>query len=137
MAEEPKDTLWGHVLHKVGLTEHLRRFKFGGFVGKLFIFGATAVTVMGAVSFKLHGDWFVIAALTIMGLIVWLVIRQGSAFANKHPELALLEGAQILQREQMHLAAKGVSIPVIAEAPIPDPNPKLLDATNTPEGEQE
>jgi hypothetical protein len=134
MADAPKhDTLWSHVLHKVGLSEQIKRFRFGGFVGKLCIFGATVVVAIAAVALKLHDQRLLLTAIGIMAVLGFYVVYKVSSFADKHPELAMFEGAEILQWEQIKLAAKGVSTPVLG-IPVPEPN-KQLSASDTSGGE--
>jgi hypothetical protein len=108
MAENDK-TLVGAILDKLGVAEYFQRFRFGGFVGKLTMFGGVAVVVIGAIALKLHDDRLIFAALVIAALLAFFVVHRVSSFADKHPELAMFEGAEILQWEQMKIEAQGIS----------------------------
>lgn len=120
----------------MGVSETVERFKFGGFVVKLFVFGAVALLAIAAVSYKLHDERLIFVALIIMAVLGALVIILGFIFASKNPLTAMLEGAEIIKLQQMQLAAKGFSVPVIAE-PVPDPTPKLLSPSDAEGGVSE
>jgi hypothetical protein len=134
MAEETKPSLITEALHKIGFAEYIQRFKFGGFVGKLCVLGGLAVVTIGAVALRLHSDWLIISAIGIIALLAALVVLKVSAFADKHPELAMFEGAEILKWEQIKLAAKGVSTPALG-APVPEPADTQLKAEDPKDGE--
>jgi hypothetical protein len=123
--ENKPENFVSQLLHKIGVSEYFHRFKFGGFVGKLCVLGGLAVLAIAAVAFKLHNDWLIFASIILISALAALVILKVSDFANKHPELAMFEGAEILQWEQIKLAQKGVSTPLIGE-PVPNPSDKLI-----------
>jgi hypothetical protein len=122
--ENKPDSLFSEVLHKLGVTEYFQKFRFGGFVGKLCVLGGVGVVVMGGVALRLHDDKLIFAAVVVIAILAALIVFKVSDFANKHPELAMFEGAEILQWEQMKLAAKGVKTPLVLGKPIPDPESK-------------
>jgi len=112
MAEEEKPSILAQILHKTGVAQYFQKFKFGGFVGKLCVFGGIAVVVIGAITFRLHSDWMIFGSvITIGGTVVYVVTRV-SSFADKHPELAMMEGLEVLRLEHLRLAAKGVQVPL-------------------------
>lgn len=106
--ESLSDGLLSAVLTKVGASEYLQRFRFGGVVGKLAMVGVICILVIGGVALKLSNQWFLISAIAVVaGVAVFIVIKVIN-FADRHPELALLEGADLLRWQQMQLEAKGM-----------------------------
>jgi hypothetical protein len=134
MAENDK-TLVGVILDKLGVAEYFQRFRFGGFVGKLTMFGGVSVVVLGGIALKLHDDRLIFAALVIAALLAFFVVHRVSSFADKHPELAMFEGAEILRWEQMKIEARGVPPTIMLGNPVPEPNPgKILPPAEPDEG---
>ena len=57
-------------------------------------------------------------AVVVLGVLSFLVYLAGMLwFANRHPGVALLEGAELIQWRQMDIAAK--SITAVENAPVP------------------
>lgn len=120
----------------------------GGIVGKtcyvlMAVCGALAAIVA---SIRTEAVGFVaIAALLV--IVIWS-LRRAFQFADANPDVALMEGAEIIAYRRMQLAQKGLgdlpdAIPVSAEgadrppsphdievALLPDPEPDSQDAVN-------
>ena len=101
-------------------------FKFGsGVLGKSAIaLGVLLVAVIIAAA-RLHSDGAIIAAL-ILGAVVffgWLIyVLQ---FASKHPDVAVLEGAEWSGYQRFQAAAKGYT-PVLPGKAVPLPGSESL-----------
>jgi hypothetical protein len=123
----PEEPILAQILQKMGVSETVERFKFGGFVVKLFVFGAIALLTIAAVSYKLHNERLIFIAIIIMAVLGALVAILACIFAFKNPITAMLEGAEIIKLQQIQLAAKGITAPLALQDPIPDPAVKLLE----------
>jgi hypothetical protein len=135
MGEEPKQSLFEEVLHKIGVTEYFQKFRFGGFVGKLCVLGGVVVVTIGGVALKLHDEKLIFGSVVVMAVVGVLIVVKVSSFADAHPELAMFEGAEILQWEQMKLAAKGMK--AIPATGIPIPESEAGTALEIKKGERE
>ena len=78
-----------------------------GVVGKTSIVAGIVFLVLGTIAWRIAPDllfafasMLVIAFFLYLGAMLW--------FAHRHPEQALLEGAEIIQYRQQEMAAKGV-----------------------------
>jgi hypothetical protein len=108
------------ILQHLGVQEYFQRFRFGGFVGKLTVFGGVAVVVIGGIALKLKNDYLIFAGLVIAALLAFYIVSRVSNFANKYPQIAMFEGAEILRWEQMKIEAKGVPAPKELGTPLPE-----------------
>lgn len=78
-----------------------------GVVGKASIVAGIVFLVLGSIAWRMPPDLlfpfagvFLLALFAYLGGMLW--------FAHRHPEQALLEGAEIIQYRQLEMAAKGV-----------------------------
>ena len=67
--------------------------------------------------------WVSIGAIVLIFLLAFIIMWRLINFANRNPQAAILEGAQLLVHEQMQLAAKGIK-------EIPDTLNNLTEDTN-------
>jgi hypothetical protein len=96
-------------LEAVGVSESsLDRVRLAqGFVGKASYVAGAALLVLIAVAALLRDPIYL---LTVAGLAVFLFTLYflGTLwFSHKHPDLALLEGAELIRWRQIEMAAKG------------------------------
>jgi hypothetical protein len=102
--------------------------KYGGAVGKKSVIAVVALIVIG-IAFPVAG-WMglkeaIYAALALVVLIFFGAMKSIDSTLEKHPELALMDGMEIVAYKKVEMAAK--NLPSIAETPrIADPNPPLL-----------
>ena len=144
MAEPPiddrplMDVIWERVSARLGGTsETVQKIKFGrGAVGKISVITVAAVLAIGGMALRLGASGtyvgicgVVLVALASFGVILYIVC--------KRPELAVMEGAELVMYQHVTLGAKGrPSFPLDPTPAIPplDANlPKLSD-TAQPEG---
>jgi len=135
MDEEKSKGFFEELLQKIGVAEYFQKFRFGGFVGKLCVLGGIGAVAIAAIALKLHSEWAILGSVVTVALLIVYVVSKVSAFAKEHPELAMFEGAEILQWEHLKLAAKGVQIPVNRGKPIEEQEAKKL-AEDTSGGEK-
>lgn len=115
-----------------GSFSQLTKFK-GGFVGRLFGIAAVALVVVLGV-FLAAAFWKVQAGLLLaaLGTILLIVLPIAVCmfvFAQKNPELAMLEGKEVIQYRQLGMVTKSGT--VIDDAPASltvDSSMPLLDA---------
>lgn len=108
-----------------------RNVRFGkGVVSKTSYIAAFVVAVWGIVAWKWSESLIMDAGLLIAGVAatifgVWF-IGGTRRFAERNPELALFEGAELLEWRKMEVAAKGL--------PAPPNQPLLEDKGGPPSG---
>jgi hypothetical protein len=99
-----------------------------GVVGKASYVAACTVVGLGVVAIVMRDPLYLIidAALIFIAFVVYFfgVIW----FANKHPGLSLLEGAELIQWRQMEMAAKAG--PIKQDLPNTSPAPQIINATD-------
>jgi hypothetical protein len=87
-------------------TSALDRIRLArGVVGKASYVAAAGVIALGAVAWSLRDSWFLFGDAVL--IIVLFSIYFGGIlwFAHKHPGVALLEGAELIQWRQLDIAA--------------------------------
>jgi len=124
-----------------GLAHGLRLQK-GGVVGRL-CYVAIAILVVGSVLvWSIPEDqriWMILGLGILEALVIVLIFRYGI----KHPHVAILEGAEIIRREELIIAAKGQATELISLSQgdvIADPYPvqnKLTLTNDSKEGDDE
>ena len=95
-----------------------------GVVGKTSIVAGIVFLVLGGITWRLPVDsLFLFGGMIAAGFFVYLLAVMW--FAHKHPEQALLEGAEIIQFRQQEMAAKGL--------PTPPSSPLTLNPADPPQ----
>jgi hypothetical protein len=115
-------------------ADSLHKVKFGrGAVGKVAVIIAVALLALGAIGVRVGGTGGLvlgggIVAVTLAGLgvILYVVIWR--------PELAVLEGTELVMYKHVTLGAKGLTqIPNSPVIPDPSGGPPLLEPPQEPE----
>ncbi|MGH7131145.1 MAG: hypothetical protein ACREJO_04280 [Phycisphaerales bacterium] len=114
-----------------GTFTQLTKFK-GGFVGRMFGLSAVAVICVLGI-FAAAAYWKVEIALAIAGLasVLLIALLFGAAmfvFAWRNPELATLEGKEVLQYQRLQIATK-FGVTDDGAPPTTDPSVPLPDRT--------
>ena len=107
MADSIQDTL-----RQVGVSSStLDRIKLArGLVGKTSYVAGAAIIALGVVAYGLKGfSGFLIADAILIVLLFGGYFGGILWFAHRHPGVALLEGAELIQWRQMDMAAKSVT----------------------------
>lgn len=97
------------VLEAVGVSETtLDKVRLAqGVVGKSSYVAATALLALLVVAFSLKDSGYLLAIGLII-LLLFVVYFAGVLwFATRHPDMALLEGAELVKWRQIDMAAKG------------------------------
>ena len=113
----------GKLVEQMGIAaESVQRLKFGrGVVGKITVICGAAVIAIGAISLRLTEPFLQMTALWLVLGIFLLALGAIIWFAKRHPDLASLEGAELILWHQLRLGAKGISAPPEEATPITDP----------------
>jgi hypothetical protein len=91
-----------------------------GVVGKASYVAVAAVLALGGIAWRLRDPIYLLVAAVLI-LLVFAIYFSGTLwFANRHPGVALLEGAELIQWRQMDIAAKTISS--IENKPISEPD---------------
>lgn len=98
-------------LHGAGIsTTSLDKIRLArGVVGKASYVAGATIFALAVVAFSLREPFylFCVAALSVFVFVAYFI---GALwFAHKHPGVALLEGAELIQWRQLDMAAKDVS----------------------------
>jgi hypothetical protein len=114
-------------------------FKFGsGVLGKSSI--AVGIFMLcGAIAlWRLKSDWLILCVIGILAIILLIWLFSVMRFAHKHPEAALLEGAEWTGWQKFQAAAKGYLPSSKETEPSPAPgtsDPIILDKSAIAEGQ--
>lgn len=106
-------------------TKNFSKIKCGGgVVGKTSNVGIVLLIVIGFITYNKIEDQLIILALVVamVGLFVFYLIKILS-FAEKNPEIAVLEGMELVSYKEVDLASKSI--------PNPAPNNKSINNSNT------
>lgn len=115
-------------------AESLQKVKFGrGAVGKIAVITAVALLALAAIGVRLGasggllvGAGVVVITLAALGVILYILVAR--------PELAVLEGAELIMYKHVSMAAKGVkTLPDSPVLPAPASDPPQLEASQEPE----
>jgi hypothetical protein len=103
--------------------EFLQRIKYGGAVGKQIAAVIVALLILGVSLICTWGQiitvYFVVpAVIIVLGIGLFSVHRT----LDKHPNLAILEGAEFVEFHRLEIAAKNVPPVPILMPSIPDPS---------------
>ena len=85
---------------------HGFRLQKGGIVGRLCYVAIALIVVCPIVIWSIPEHqriWLLAGVASFVLVIVYMIYRYGC----KHPEIAILEGAEIIRREEILIAAKG------------------------------
>jgi hypothetical protein len=90
--------------------EFLHRVKYGGAVGKKTVTACVTLLMLGLAMTAVWGNVYAILAVVV---VVFLVFERFNRSVDKtleaHPELALMDGSEIVRVREMQLNAKGMS----------------------------
>ncbi len=123
------------LLKLVGLSrESLERVKLGrGVVGKTTWALLSIIALLAIVASRVSVDWMLLL-ISGAGIVLFIVyLFKVLAFADKHPDLALLEGAELVKWRQMDVAAKGAG--TLPSGPLVQPPPLLESIKDEPDTE--
>jgi hypothetical protein len=111
MPELPKPIK--ELLEQLGISqESAQRFRFGGIVGKVALVALGGFASVIGVAKYTAGSIQIISVIAIL-VTTLLIIRWIFTYAEKHPDSATLEGAEVIiwQQQQLLLAAKNMTVP--------------------------
>lgn len=115
-------------------ADSLQKVKFGrGAVGKIAVITAIALLALAAIGVRLGTNG---GLLLGVGVIVITIAALGVIFYILHarPELAVLEGAELIMYKHVSMAAKGITtLPDSPVIPAPASNPPQLEPSQEPE----
>lgn len=103
----------------------------GGVVGKVTFAVVFTSLAIAAISWSVANVWISAAALCMVFILAFVMLWRLISFADRHPQAALLEGAEFLVHEQIVHATKSLSSlpaqlieqvqPEVIEGPSADP----------------
>jgi hypothetical protein len=110
------------VAHLGATCESLHKIKLGrGAVGKIAVIAVAALVAIGAVALRLSTAASILVAIIILGIICLASLGCVLYVLMKNPEMALLEGAELVLYQHITLGAKGQPPLAAASAPITEP----------------
>lgn len=132
--KEKSDGLWAFMRES---ADSIIRLK-GGVVGRNSAVCIIAlIALVGAIWFKPDVAGYVI---WIILAIVLVVVLGNLWYGNKYPEIAMMEGSEILHRKRLEMATKTGPVPSVLLEPRVNPEIPLLEQTETallPDDQQE
>jgi len=78
----------------------------GGAIGKVVVMVAITVLSLAAISLTIGNDWIAGSIAIMVFLLVLVIAWRLINFADRHPQAAILEGAEFLAHEQIANASK-------------------------------
>ncbi|TXT19439.1 MAG: hypothetical protein FD138_4336 [Planctomycetota bacterium] len=113
----------------------------GGVVGKVTLAVIAVSFAMAAIAWSFQSVWLSAATLGCVFLLAFTMLWRLINFADRHPQAALLEGAEFLVHEQIVLGTKSNPIlqidpsdrmqPEVVEGPAADPRIALSPDTES------
>lgn len=120
------DAVLDRISEKFGSSETLHSIKFGrGAVGKIAVISAFCFVALGGTSFRLDANGAMLA-VGVIGVVFLCAVGAVVLIIHKQPELAVLEGMELVRYKQVTIGAKGYT-PETLTLPVPDPKPALTD----------
>jgi hypothetical protein len=115
------DSIKEVLLTHLGVTsESLHRIKLGrGAVGKITVIAVAALIAIGAVGLKLSNAGFILAVVAILGIVALSGLACILYVIIKQPEMAVLEGAELVLYKQITLGVKGQPS-LLPQTPVPE-----------------
>ena len=100
-------------LADVGIAaESINRIRLGpGVVGRTTWVGLGALIVLGVAAWNTKNEWLLGGIVGAVLVVSLTYLFRVTSYAKEHPGPALLEGAELLQWQQVELAAKGLTPP--------------------------
>lgn len=94
-------------------SANFSRIKFGGgIVGKTSNVSISLLIIIGIIAYnKIENEWAILALLLMMALLFVFYLVKILSFAEKNPEIAVLEGMELIKYKEVGLAAKGLPNP--------------------------
>ena len=110
--------------------ETISRIRLGrGVVGRVSYVAALTIAALALIAYKASGERLRIGIAATISIVFLIYFFRTLRFAEKHKDLALLEGAELLALRQMELRAKSVPnppqqpvLPDPGNRPLPDPD---------------
>ena len=97
----------------------------GGVVGKVTFAVVFVAIALAAIAWSVRNVWLSAAALGMVFILALIMLWRLINFADRHPQAALLEGAEFLVHEQIVHAAK--SLPIITVSATEQVQPELVE----------
>jgi len=118
------------IAHLGATGESLQKIKLGrGAVGKITVIAVASILAIAGVALKLSTTASILIAVAILGVVCLTALGCVLYVLVKRPEMALLEGAELVLYQHVALAAKGQPPLAVTGAPIPE---HLLPGTPQP-----
>jgi hypothetical protein len=119
--------------------EFLHKVKYGGAVGKKAAITNVALIVLAIALVAVWGKVYAVLLIALGVLIVFGgSLKSIDKTLEKHPELALLDGTEMVAMKKLEMAAKNV--PILPEAPLildPEAPEGLIEASASDQGEDQ
>lgn len=102
----------------------------GGVVGKVTLSVIVVALSCALIAWSVRNVWLSAAALAVVCLISFTMLWRLISFADRHPQAALLEGAEFLVHQQIVHASKTTPVVALVETAPMQPEPVLGSAAN-------
>jgi len=106
--------------------ESIRSIKLtGGMFGKTSLLVMVLAVCMAAVAIKIGTWWFALAAMLPVTALAYYALKRCFDFAEKNPQAAIMDGAELLIHEKLVHERKGNIIVGSMDATIDHPQPSM------------
>jgi hypothetical protein len=125
----------GQITSAIGSSESVQKIKFGrGAVGKLAVISVITVICIAGVGSRLAGDNAMLLAIAAIVFVTVVIVAAVICVVIKQPDMAVLEGAELVLYQHAKMEAKGIPNPEKELNPVPDP--KILSLLSREDGEE-
>jgi hypothetical protein len=108
------------LLARIQTLGHIRLAR--GVVGKTSVVAGIALLVLGSIAWRINAQLLLVMTGAVL-LAFFAYLAAVLWFAHRHPEQALLEGAEIIQYREQEMAAKGAPMLPRSAPTTPPPSP--------------
>ena len=97
-----------------GIVQNLSKVKLkGGVVGKVTLTVMIVSLCLAVIAWSVQNIWISGAALALVFILAFAMLWRLINFADRHPQAAIMEGAEFLVHEQLRLGSKAQPIIVV------------------------
>jgi len=114
-----------------GVLQNLAKVKLkGGVVGKVTLAVIVVSLCFATIAWSVKNIWVSGAALALVFLLAFPMLWRLISFADRHPQAAILEGAEFLVHQQLQLGSKAQPIITVDPSDRMQPEPVSGDSAN-------
>lgn len=113
-----------------GLLPLVGRLRLGpGVVGQTVVFACVVAGVFGIAAWRLNDPRYILGVIFLFLLFIVYFLHRIFSFAEKHPSLSIMGGADAIAYKQLEMGTKDNSQSIFNVTPIPNPALEQVERT--------